>query len=198
MKINKAFIAERKKKFEELETKKRKTEEEKNKVEIRLEDIKVLLELNNEQIDSLLEENEIAKQSKKKMIRLFYQTILIIIILIALGLTINLTILILLIGYSIFCIPKYINLYTDIKKYDPLRIKNDIKKLKKSTRDLENKKELLLNIIKKLNYSIDNIDNEQKVIQDTLTFILNQEKDIINTELQEKKEINFSRIKPYM
>ena len=84
MKINEAFIAQKKRKITELETKKNIIEEKKNKAEIEIEDINTLLVINNEQLISLFEEANLSKSAKNKFVRLICKKALVIFFLIGL------------------------------------------------------------------------------------------------------------------
>ena len=77
MKINEAFIAQKKRKIAELETQKNIIEERKNKAEIEIEDINTLLVINNEQLLGLFEEANLSKTAKNKFIRLIFQKALV-------------------------------------------------------------------------------------------------------------------------
>lgn len=199
MKINEAFIAQKKRKIAELETKKNIIEERKNKAEIEIEDINTLLVINNEQLLGLFEEANLSKTAKNKFIRLICQKALVIFFLIWLGLTVNLTILILLVGYGLYSIPKIVEAFKYVKHYNKITIDGEIEKLRKCIQILEEEKEDLAKNIRKLDYVLENIDAEKKVMRDILTFILEREKDSLDSELfLEKVDLNRTRINPCM
>ncbi len=199
MKINEAFIAQKKRKITELETKKNIIEEKKNKAEIEIEDINTLLVINNEQLLSLFEEANLSKSAKNKFIRLICKKALVIFFLIGLGLTVNLTILILLVGYGLYSIPKIVEAFKYVKHYNKSTIDSEIEKMRKCIQVLEEEKEDLAKNICKLDYVLENIDVEKKVMQDILSFISEREKDSLDSELfSEKVDLNRTRINPCM
>lgn len=199
MKINEAFIAQKKRKITELETKKNIIEEKKNKAEIEIEDINTLLVINNEQLLSLFEEANLSKSAKNKFIRLICKKALVIFFLIGLGLTVNLTILILLMGYGFYSIPKIVEAFKYVKHYNKSTIDSEIEKMRKCIQVLEEEKEDLAKNICKLDYVLENIDVEKKVMQDILAFISEREKDSLDSELfSEKVDLNRTRINPCM
>lgn len=199
MKINEAFIAQKKRKITELETKKNIIEEKKNKAEIEIEDINTLLVINNEQLLSLFEEANLSKSAKNKFIRLICKKALVIFFLIGLGLTVNLTILILLVGYGLYSIPKIVEAFKYVKHYNKSTIDSEIEKMRKCIQVLEEEKEDLAKNICKLDYVLENIDVEKKVMQDILAFISEREKDSLDSELfSEKVDLNRTRINPCM
>lgn len=199
MKINEAFIAQKKRKITELETKKNIIEEKKNKAEIEIEDINTLLVINNEQLISLFEEANLSKSAKNKFVRLICKKALVIFFLIGLGLTVNLTILILLMGYGFYSIPKIVEAFKYVKHYNKSTIDSEIEKMRKCIQVLEEEKEDLAKNICKLDYVLENIDVEKKVMQDILSFISEREKDSLDSELfSEKVDLNRTRINPCM
>lgn len=199
MKINEAFIAQKKRKITELETKKNIIEEKKNKAEIEIEDINTLLVINNEQLISLFEEANLSKSAKNKFVRLICKKALVIFFLIGLGLTVNLTILILLVGYGLYSIPKIVEAFKYVKHYNKSTIDSEIEKMRKCIQVLEEEKEDLAKNICKLDYVLENIDVEKKVMQDILSFISEREKDSLDSELfSEKVDLNRTRINPCM
>lgn len=199
MKINEAFIAQKKRKITELETKKNIIEEKKNKAEIEIEDINTLLVINNEQLISLFEEANLSKSAKNKFVRLICKKALVIFFLIGLGLTVNLTILILLMGYGFYSIPKIVEAFKYVKHYNKSTIDSEIEKMRKCIQVLEEEKEDLAKNICKLDYVLENIDVEKKVMQDILAFISEREKDSLDSELfSEKVDLNRTRINPCM
>ena len=141
MKINEAFIAQKKRKITELETKKNIIKKKKNKAEIEIEDINTLLVINNEQLLSLFEEANLSKSAKNKFIRLICKKALVIFFLIGLGLTVNLTILILLVGYGLYSIPKIVEAFKYVKHYNKSTIDSEIEKMRKCIQVLEEEKE---------------------------------------------------------
>ena len=199
MKINEAFIAQKKRKITELETKKNIIEEKKNKAEIEIEDINTLLVINNEQLLSLFEEANLSKSAKNKFIRLICKKALVIFFLLLLGLTVTLTILILLVGYGLYSIPKIVEAFKYVKHYNKSTIDSEIEKMRKCIQVLEEEKEDLAKNICKLDYVLENIDVEKKVMQDILSFISEREKDSLDSELfSEKVDLNRTRINPCM
>ena len=87
----------------------------------------------------------------------------------------------------------------NIQQYISLNLDETIKLLRENIQDLEKDKEELIKVIRKLNYSIDNVEVEKKVMQDILTFMLEREEKTINSELpSEKVDLNRTRINPCM
>ena len=71
--------------------------------------------------------------------------------------------------------------------------------MRKCIQVLEEEKEDLAKNICKLDYVLENIDVEKKVMQDILSFISEREKDSLDSELfSEKVDLNRTRINPCM
>ncbi len=196
---NAALVAQKEKRIQELEVKKLQIEETIRLAEVNLEDLNNELVSNNKQLLNLLKQDNLYNEEKSKLGSLIWQSVLVIISFVGLSLTINFAFLIFLIAYGIYCAPKLIRILKNIQQYISLNLDETIKLLRENIQDLEKDKEELIKVIRKLNYSIDNVEVEKKVMQDILSFISEREKDSLDSELfSEKVDLNRTRINPCM
>lgn len=184
-------VSRKKQRIQSLEDKKVKTEEEIEQVELRLEDLEDKLSLNYQELDNLVVKEKNSRDIRNNLNKLMTQNVLISLIIFGFGVTINMALSYLILVYLLLNVPKYIKLISELKSTWKLDITSDIKVLKNAIAMLESDRDHTHAILRKLEYTIADIDSEKQVIEEILKFI--QE----NRSRKEKGKINISKEKEF-
>ena len=192
-----ALVAQKKEKIEHLENKRIQTEQEKEQVELNLEDLNDEIKLNYSELNELIVKCQLGKDSQNDLGKLIAKNSLMLIVLIILSCGLNPTIAYLIIIYIAVYIPKYIKLIRNIREGFKSGLVDNIKTLRKKISILEKDRDRILVLIRKLNYALEDIDAEKKVMQDILNFVL-EKKNINPSENTAVKnsELNLTRTNP--
>ena len=192
-----ALVAQKKEKIEHLENKRIQTEQEKEQVELNLEDLNDEIKLNYSELNELIVKCQLGKDSQNDLGKLIAKNSLMLIVLIILSCGLNPMIAYLIIIYIAVYIPKYIKLIHNIREGFKSGLVDNIKTLRKKISILEKDRDRILVLIRKLNYALEDIDAEKKVMQDILNFVL-EKKNINHSENTAVKnsELNLTRTNP--
>ena len=192
-----ALVAQKKEKIEHLENKRIQTEQEKEQVELNLEDLNDEIKLNYSELNELIVKCQLGKDSQNDLGKLIAKNSLMLIVLIILSCGLNPMIAYLIIIYIAVYIPKYIKLIHNIREGFKSCLGDNIKTLRKKISILEKDRDRILVLIRKLNYALEDIDAEKKVMQDILNFVL-EKKNINPSENTAVKnsELNLTRTNP--
>lgn len=192
-----ALVAQKKEKIEHLENKRIQTEQEKEQVELNLEDLNDEIKLNYSELNELIVKCQLGKDSQNDLGKLIAKNSLMLIVLIILSCGLNPMIAYLIIIYIAVYIPKYIKLIHNIREGFKSGLVDNIKTLRKKISILEKDRDRILVLIRKLNYALEDIDAEKKVMQDILNFVL-EKKNINPSENTTVKnsELNLTRTNP--
>ena len=192
-----ALVAQKKEKIEHLENKRIQTEQEKEQVELNLEDLNDEIKLNYSELNELIVKCQLGKDSQNDLGKLIAKNSLMLIVLIILSCGLNPMITYLIIIYIAVYIPKYIKLIHNIREGFKSGLVDNIKTLRKKISILEKDRDRTLVLIRKLNYALEDIDAEKKVMQDILNFVL-EKKNINPSENTAVKnsELNLTRTNP--
>lgn len=192
-----ALVAQKKEKIEHLENKRIQTEQEKEQVELNLEDLNDEIKLNYSELNELIVKCQLGKDSQNDLGKLIAKNSLMLIVLLILSCGLNPTIAYLIIIYIAVYIPKYIKLIRNIREGFKSGLVDNIKTLRKKISILEKDRDRILVLIRKLNYALEDIDAEKKVMQDILNFVL-EKKNINPSENTAVKnsELNLTRTNP--
>ena len=192
-----ALVAQKKGKIEHLENKRIQTEQEKEQVELNLEDLNDEIKLNYSELNELIVKCQLGKDSQNDLGKLIAKNSLMLIVLIILSCGLNPMIAYLIIIYIAVYIPKYIKLIHNIREGFKSGLVDNIKTLRKKISILEKDRDRILVLIRKLNYALEDIDAEKKVMQDILNFVL-EKKNINPSENTAVKnsELNLTRTNP--
>lgn len=191
-----ALVAQKQQKIQNLENKRNKTEEEKQKIELTLEDLEGRLDLNYQELDELSDKYQTGIDARLNLIKLFGKNVLGILLLGVLGACVNITFFYFIVAYILFNTPKYIKLIKEMQQAWGINI-NSIKSLRLEISDLESDKDKTQAILRKLEYTLADIDSEKKIIEDILAFILESRDktgNSFNTSIP--KDLNRTRINP--
>ena len=170
MKKDADLVAEKKKRIASLQTKKLQTEEAIDKAELDLENIIEKIKENNERLHKLVDEDQEKKDAYNNLGKLIGKNLLVIMVLAITGSTFNLVLYFAIIPYILLYLPKYISLIKSILKRNGFN-EEEINALKNEIYSLESDKETLNNLIRKLNYKVDDIESEKKVIEDIILYM---------------------------
>ena len=192
-----ALVAQKKEKIEHLENKRIQTEQEKEQVELNLEDLNDEIKLNYSELNELIVKCQLGKDSQNDLGKLIAKNSLMLIVLIILSCGLNPMIAYLIIIYIAVYIPKYIKLIHNIREGFKSGLVDNIKTLRKKISILEKDRDRISVLIRKLNYALEDIDAEKKVMQDILNFVL-EKKNINPSENTAVKnsELNLTRTNP--
>ena len=192
-----ALVAQKKEKIEHLENKRIQTEQEKEQVELNLEDLNDEIKLNYSELNELIVKCQLGKDSQNDLGKLIAKNSLMLIVLIIISCGLNSMIAYLIIIYIAVYIPKYIKLIHNIREGFKSGLVDNIKTLRKKISILEKDRDRILVLIRKLNYALEDIDAEKKVMQDILNFVL-EKKNINPSENTAVKnsELNLTRTNP--
>ena len=192
-----ALVAQKKEKIEHLENKRIQTEQEKEQVELNLEDLNDEIKLNYSELNELIVKCQLGKDSQNDLGKLIAKNSLMLIVLLILSCGLNPMIAYLIIIYIAVYIPKYIKLIRNIREGFKIGLVDNIKTLRKKISILEKDRDRTLVLIRKLNYALEDIDAEKKVMQDILNFVL-EKKNINPSENTAVKnsDLNLTRTNP--
>lgn len=192
------LVMRKKQRIKTLEDKKIQTEEQLQEAELTLEDLDNKLYLNNQQLNDLVAKEENKKITQDKLIKLISKNMFILFLLFTLSAIINPSYAVLIVIYIIYNIPKYISLIKEMRKTWKMNLTVDIKNLRNEIISLQNSKDQALSALRKLEYTIADIDTEKKVIEDILIFILENQsnRDNASPKLNNLDDLSRTRINP--
>lgn len=192
-----ALVAQKRNKIQILEDKRIKTEQEKEQRELDLEEIQDRLNINYRELDELIKENQLSRDSQNELGKLLGKNLLGCLIIAILSCGLNPMLAYLLVAYIICYIPKYITLIKNICKGSGGSLMTNISSLRNEISALENNKDRIMAIIRKLDYALADIDTEKKVMQDIIEYMLSREtRESTDESPLKTAELNLTRVNP--
>lgn len=192
------LVVLKKQRIQNLESKKIKTEEQIEQVELTLEDIKDKLDINYQELSDLVTKDKNSKDAQVSLGKLMGKNFVTSLILLVMGTTINIAFIYFIMLFLLISIPKYIKLINEIKRSWGIDFTSDIKMLREKIASLESDKDRIAAVLRKLEYTIADIDSEKKVMEDILNFISENRGSRENetAKFSEINELNRTRINP--
>ena len=189
-----ALVAQKEQKIAQLESKRVQKEQEKSDYEIKLEDLKSLINNKSSELDELLNKYNLSNDEKSKLEKLIIRHLAVgMIALVATSFSSAFWLVLLLI-YSIYNVPKYLRFTKSANRLERTNLLNQIDEVKINIENLKKNQEQLLCLLQKLDYTLADIDTEKKVMQDIIEYILSREtKESIDEQPPRKTELKLTR-----
>lgn len=189
-----ALVAQKEQKIAQLESKRVQKEQEKSDYEIKLEDLKSLINNKSSELDELLNKYNLSNDEKSKLEKLIIRHLAVgMIALVATSFSSAFWLVLLLI-YSIYNVPKYLRFTKSASRLERTNLLNQIDEVKINIENLKKNQEQLLCLLQKLDYTLADIDTEKKVMQDIIEYILSREtKESIDEQPPRKTELKLTR-----
>lgn len=186
-----AVVAKKQNKIEELAKEKVEKEQEKNACEVKIEDIKDLIEKAEAELRNLIETVNVSQVKTDELNELFIKFLVVFIVSIILALSMSPWLIAIVVTFVVLKTPIFLKLLKEKRSYDKLSLAKSIKDKKDTLNALEKDKDKLIAVLRTIEYSLIDIDNERKVTEDTLNFILNSKSftESENIDLPEKETV---------